>query len=265
MTKGFVILAQNTDSVNYVKCAELLAKSIRKSMPKSNISLITDDVDSSRYFDKVIALPYGDLNKTSSWKLINDWQIYEASPYDYTIKLEADLYIPQSIEYWWDILKVKDVVISTTIRDYKQDISKERFYRKFIDNNKLPDCYNAITYFKKSTLAENFYKIVRLIFENWDDYKKILQCKIDEPATTDWIYAIASAIVGPEKTTMPMFTDFSMVHMKKEINNLHTENWTEQLIYEILEDNLRINTVSQRYPFHYHIKSFSEKLDKIYD
>lgn len=260
MTKGFVILAQNTETVNYVKCAEVLAKSIRMAMPESNISLISDDIDNSNYFDKVIALPYGDLDKSSKWKLINDWQIYAASPYDETIKLEADMFIPQSIQYWWDILKAKDLVVCTTIRDYKQTISTERFYRKFIDNNKLPDCYNAITYFKKSKLSEDFYKIVKLIFENWDEYKKIMQCKIDEPATTDWIYSIASAIIGPEKTTMPMFKDFSMVHMKKEINNLYSEDWTDELVYEILPTSLRINTVSQRYPFHYHIKDFSEKL-----
>lgn len=264
MTKGFVILAQNTETVNYVKCAEVLAKSIRKTMPKSSISLITNDANSNNYFDSVIPFPYGDLDPKSNWKLVNDWQVYEASPYDCTIKLEADLFIPQSIEYWWDILKVNDLVVSTTIRDYKQNISKERFYRKFIDNNKLPDCYNAITYFKKSDLAEQFFKTVRLIFENWDEFKKIMQCKIDEPATTDWIYSIASAIVGPEKTTMPMFKDFSMVHMKKEINNLYSENWTDELIYEILPNTLRINTVPQRYPFHYYIKTFSEKLSKIY-
>lgn len=264
MSKGFVILAQNTETVDYVKCAEVLAKSIRQTMPKSNICLISDDIDSNKYFDKVIALPYGDLDKTNTCKLINDWQVYEASPYDETIKLEADLYIPQSIEYWWDILKIKDLVVSTTIRDYKQNISKERYYRKFIDNNKLPDCYNALTYFKKSKLAENFYNKVRLMFENWDEYKNILQCKIDEPATTDWIYSLVSAIIGPDKTTMPMFKDFGMVHMKKEINNLYCENWTDELIYEILPDNLRINTVPQRYPFHYHIKTFSQQLDKLY-
>lgn len=265
MTKGFVILAQNTDSVNYVKCAEVLAKSIRKVMPSANISLLTDNIDNSVYFDKVIALPYGDQAPGSEWKLINDWQIYEASPYDYTIKLEADLYIPQSIEYWWDILNQKDLVILTTIRDYKQNISNQRFYRKFIDNNKLPDCYNAITYFKKTKLAENFYKNVRLIFENWAEYRKIMQCKIDEPATTDWVYSMASALIGPDKTTMPIFKDFSMVHMKKEINNLYSENWTDELIYEISSNSLRIHTVPQRYPFHYHIKTFSDKLDKIYD
>jgi hypothetical protein len=264
MTKGFVVLAQNTQHVDYIKCAEVLARSIKKTMPNMHISLITDDIDSSIYFDNVIALPYGDQAVGSKWKLINDWQVYEASPYDETIKLEADLYIPRPIDYYFDVCSQLDVVVATTIRSYDQNISCNRYYRKFIDNNNLPDCYNAITYFKKGTTAEHFFKLVRNIFENWDDYKSLLQCKIDEEATTDWVYAIACSMVGLEKTTLPMFTDFSMIHMKQMINNLKTEVWTDELIYEISPDMLRINTVPQMYPFHYHVKDFCSKIEQAY-
>lgn len=265
MNKGFAVIAQNTIDTNYVKCAETLAKSIRRVMPDANIALITDDIDNSPHFDKTIALPYGDLEPNSKWKLINDWQVYEASPYEYTIKLEADLYVPRSIDYWWDVLSKQDVVVSTTIRSYNQQISHNRHYRKFIDFNNLPDCYNSITYFRKSKTAEDFFNLVRTIFENWQDFRNIIQCKKDEEATTDWVYALASHIIGSEKTTMPLFTEMSMIHMKQFINHLNTENWTDELIYEILPNSLRINTIPQLYPFHYYVKSFSAKLDKIYD
>jgi len=264
MNKGFVVLAKNTNETDYVKCAEVLAQSIRKVMPNSNISLITNDIKNSKHFDKTIALPYGDLAENSNWKLINDWQVYEASPYDYTIKLEADMIVPRSIDYWWDVLCQKDIVVCTTIRSYNQQISNERYYRKFVDINNLPDCYNAITYFKKSDTAEHFFKVVRNIFENWEDFKNIIQCRKDEEATTDWVYALASHIIGKEKTTLPSFTEMSMVHMKQMINHLNTENWTDELIYEINKDVIRINTVPQKYPFHYHVKSFVNKLENNY-
>lgn len=260
MNKGFVIYAQNTSSIDYIKCAEVLAYSIRKVMPKANISLITDDVDSSEYFDKVIALPYGDLDLNSNWKLANDWQIYEASPYEYTIKLEADLYIPQSIDFWWDVLKNKDVVISTTIRNFQQKISDVRIYRRFIDDNKLPDCYNAITYFRKSDTASKFFEIVKDVFNNWESYKSVLKCNSNEPVTTDWAYSIASHLLGKENTTLPNFPSMSMVHMKQYINGTRTENWTDTFVYEISHDVLRINTCPQLYPFHYHVKSFANQL-----
>jgi hypothetical protein len=249
MTRGFVIMAQNTEKTDYVKCAEALNLSIKRVMPDANVTIITTDM-----------LPHGDQAPDSDWKLINDWQVYEASPYDETIKLEADMFISRSIEHWFDIMSVNDVTLCTKIRNYKGEISTIRAYRRFIDDNNLPDVYNAITYFKKSDTAEQFYKIVRDVFENWEEYKTILKCKVDEKATTDWVYAIASHIVGVEKTTIPNFNELSMTHMKQFISGTTTEDWTDTLVYECLPDVLRIQTYSQEYPFHYHSKSFSDKI-----
>ena len=246
MNKGFVIMAQGSD---YEVCAEVLKKSILNTMPDANVTIITTDM-----------LPYGDQAPDTNWKLQNDWQVYEASPYEYTIKLEADMYLPRSIEYWWDILKQRDLVVSTTIRNFQQDISNIKAYRKIITDNKLPDTYNAITYFRKSELAEKFFEIVRDVFENWVDYRVMLKCNNDETCTTDWAYAIASHILGEENTTLPQFKEMSMVHMKQFINGLPTERWTDTFIYELLPHTFRINTIPQMYPVHYHIKSFAKEI-----
>ena len=249
MNKGFVIMAQDTEKTSYTKCAETLRKSILRVMPDANVTIITTDM-----------LPYGDLAKDSDWKLINDWQVYEASPYDYTIKLEADMYIPRNIDHWWDVLEDRDVVVSTTIRNFKQEISDIRFYRRFIDDNKLPDVYNAITYFKKSDTASKFFDLVKEIFNNWEEYKKILKCNPEELATTDWVYSLACHIIGVEKTTLPTFNEMSMIHMKQYINGTPTENWTDTFIYECLPNQIRVQTVPQQYPFHYYVKNFCDKI-----
>jgi hypothetical protein len=246
MNKGFVIMAQGDD---YVKCASALEKSIKRVMPDANITIVTTAM-----------LPHGDQAPNTNWKLQNDWQVYDTSPYEYTIKLEADMYIPKNIDYWWDILSHRDLVVSSAIRNYKQDISDNRVYRRFIDDNNLPDAYNAITYFKKSDIAKQFFAIVRDVFENWDHYKASLRCNAQELATTDWAYAIACHIMGVENTMMPTFTDMTMVHMKQYINEIPTENWTDTFVYECLPDHIRIQTIPQRYPFHYHIKNFSDKI-----
>jgi hypothetical protein len=244
MSKGFVIMAQDTEKVKYTKCAEALSKSILRVMPDANVTIITSDM-----------LPYGDLGGFA-----NDWQVYEASPYDETIKLEADMYIPRSIEHWWDVLSINDIVVSTAIRNFKQEISNVRTYRRFIDDNKLPNVYNAITYFKKSDRAQTFFEIVRNIFENWETYKSTLKCNPQEEVSTDWVYAIACHIMGIEKTTLPNFTEMSMVHMKQFVNGNPTENWTDTFVYECLPNQIRVQTIPQQYPFHYHIKNFSDKI-----
>ena len=246
MTRGFVIMAQGDD---YVKCANSLKASINRAMPKASITIITTEM-----------LPHGDQAPNTNWKLQNDWQVYEASPYDETIKLEADMYIPRNIDHWWDVLSHQDVVVSSHIRNFKQEISDVRMYRRFIDDNNLPDAYNAITYFKKSDTAKHFFDIVRDVFENWNEYKAILKCNPQEIATTDWAYAIACHIIGIEKTMLPTFTEMSMIHMKQYINGTATENWTDTFIYECLPNQIRVQTIPQQYPFHYHIKNFCDKI-----
>lgn len=246
MNKGFVIMAQGTD---YEVCADALKQSIINVMPDANVTIITTSM-----------LPHGDQAPYTDWKLQNDWQVYEASPYEYTIKLEADMYLPRSIEYWWDVLKERDVVVSTHIRNFKQEISDVTAYRRFITDNNLPDTYNGITYFRKSELAEKFFKITKDIWENWADYRSILKCNSDEIATTDWVYSIACHILGEENTTLPQFDSMSMVHMKQFINGLPTNDWTDTLVYEVLPHTFRINTIPQMHPVHYHIKRFAHHL-----
>jgi hypothetical protein len=237
-------MAQGDD---YVKCAKALELSINNVMPDANVTIITTNL-----------LPYGDQAPDTFWKLQNDWQVYDASPYEYTIKLESDMYLPRSIEHWGDALKDRDVDISTSIRNFKQEVSEVKAYRRFITDNKLPDTYNGLTYFRKSELADKFFAIVRDVFENWDEYRKSLKCNVDEIATTDWAYALAAHILGEENTTLPQFDSMSMVHMKQFINGLPTEKWTDTFIHELYPHTFRINTIAQMYPVHYHLKEFAD-------
>jgi len=240
MNKGFVIMAQNTTEVKYSECAEVLRDSILRCMPNSNVTIITE----------------GEPGFST------DYEVYNKSPYEYTIKLEADMFIPKSIEHWWDILKYRDIVVSSTIRNYKGEISNVRAYRKFIDDNNLPDVYNAITYFKKSDKAEQFFNTVNNIFQHWEEYKKILKCNVDEEASTDWVYAIACHIMGTENTTMD-FPGMSMVHMKQYVNDLVTEDWTKELLTEYTNP-IKIATFPQEYPLHYYVKDFRKQLKDHY-
>jgi hypothetical protein len=222
-------------------------------MPHAKVSLITDTQYDSELYDRVIVTQ--NVDKTN-WALANDWQVYHLSPYEHTIKLEADMYIPRNIDWWWNILVDRDLNISTTIRDFRGNISTEQFYRQTFVKNNLVNTYNAMTYFSKSKTAETFYEYVKDIFENWREYRELLVYSTEDRATTDVVYSIAAKMLGYEYCTMPHFTDFSMVHMKRHINNLKTECWHDELLHEIQPDTMRINTYTQQYPVHYHSKQF---------
>lgn len=246
--RGYLIPAIDSESIDYLSCAQQLARSIRQWHPDANISAITVKRCNDPVFDHVVPLPNGDQGGFA-----NDWQCFAASPYRQTIKLEADMVIASPIDHWWDMLQHKDLVISTGARDFYDQPADSRYYRKVFDVNHLPDVYNAITYWRVSPTAQEFFRLVRNIFENWTEYKTLLKFSDDVPST-DLVYAIAAQITGPELVTMPFASYPQIVHMKRHMIATHTSNWTQELVWE--SDPLRFNTVAQWGAVHYHVKDW---------
>jgi len=226
----------------YIKCAEKLRNSILEWHPDAEITILTEDM-----------LPYGNLNGFA-----NDWQCYLVSPYRHTIKLEADMWCASPINHWWDLFSTRDIVISQGCRDFYDNTGKSRFYRKIFDNNNLPDVYNAITYWKVSDTAEQFFILVRNIFENWEIYKTLLKFP-DEIPTTDVVYAIAAVTIGIENVTLPKDIGPKIVHMKKNMIPIESNDWSKELVFEKTNPGVRINTVAQWGFVHYYIKELANE------
>ena len=241
-------MAIDTDTVDYLACAARLARSIKHWHPHANIAVVTVKRCSDPVFDHVIPLPHGDLGGYT-----NDWQAFYASPYRETIKLEADMVAASPIDHWWTLFERRDVVVSRGCRDYYDRDSTCRRYRKIFDDNNLPDLYNAITYWRMSKTAQEFWQWVRRIFSHWNEYKNLLKFP-DESPSTDVVYAMAAQIMGEEKISLPAGIGPKIVHMKKHIIETRTDDWTDELVWE--NDPLRIQTVAQWGLVHYHIKDW---------
>ena len=105
MSNGFIVLAQNTDTVDYVQQAYALALSIKFSQQNINsISLVTNDPVPEKYqkvFDQIIPIPWFDPNSNSILKAENRWKLYHVSPYKSTIVLDTDMLLLEDISGWW--------------------------------------------------------------------------------------------------------------------------------------------------------------------
>lgn len=262
--RGYLILAVNTAAVDYVACARVLAMSIKYWHPTAEVCLLTDQQVVEPIFDYVHLLPHGDLAPNSEWKLVNDWQSFYASPFRQTIKLEADMVLTGPIDHWWTQLEKRDVVLTLGCRDFYNQPAKSRAYRKVFDLNDLPDVYNAITYWRFSREAFDFANLIRDIFTRWNEYQVCLRGAADVDANTDLVYALAARMFGDEKVTLPWATYPSLTHMKAEHCYCVSEPWTEQLTWEFDQGQIRINTIAQEYPLHYHVKEFAQTLETLY-
>ena len=234
--RGYLIPAIGDE---YVACAERLRDSILRHHPDAHITIVTESM-----------LPHGNQGGYA-----NDWQMFAVSPYRQTIKLEADMIAAGPIDHWWTLFEHRDVVISQGCRTFYDEKSTSRFYRKIFDANSLVDVYNAITYWRLSSTAKEFFETVRNIFENWESYKKLLKYPEETPST-DVVYAVAAQLMGPELVTLPEGYGPSIVHMKRYHQPTHTNDWTQELVWEQTDANLKIQTIAQWGLFHYHVKDW---------
>lgn len=243
--RGYLIPAVNTPDINYEQCAQLLRESILDHHPSAHVTIIDSDM----------------LPKDAPGGFANDWLCWRLSPYRQTIKLEADMIAASSIDHWWTLFENRDVVISSGARDFYDQITTYRGYRRLFDDNDLPDVYNAITYWRLSSRAQEFFGLVESIFQHWHHYRGLLRYP-DEQATTDVVYAMAAKIIGVENVTLPPGIGPTIVHMKPGIITLRGSDWTRELTWE--SHPVRINTIAQWGLIHYHVKSWAQQyLDEL--
>lgn len=270
--QGFMTIAQNTADVDYLRLAYVQAMSIKLTMPGSLYAVAVDKntleqvtEQHRKVFDYVITIE-NDLAQDETWKLSNEWQAFYLTPFKETIKLESDIVFTRSIAHWWTAFRLKNVVLSTGCRDYKQELSNSREYRKLFDDNELPDTYNGLMYFRYTREATQFFTLAEQIFKNWAHLRDnvLLNCRDDNP-TTDVVYALTAKLIGVEDCTLSM--DFiNFVHMKPAINKWTSTPWPELVMCETDLPMVRIANTNQYHPIHYHEKTWvTDELVKEYE
>lgn len=244
--QGYIIPAWNVGSQDYVDCARALAKTLLQQNPEARICLLTNEPYAADQHLFAYTHVVENINITNPWA--NDWMVFSQTPFRETIKLEADMLIATPIDHWWDLFRHRDVVVSTGCRTWLGRVSTARHYRRCFDENNLPDVYNAITYWRRSETAQEFFNLVRDIFANWDQFKTLIKFPESVPST-DLVYAMAAEILGREQVTMP-FADYpQIVHMKRHHAGTETEDWMKELTWEA--NPYRINTHAQWGAVHY--------------
>lgn len=263
MTKGFLVIAQNSD-VDYVRQAYALALSIKATQPIiNNISIVTNDNVPNEYlyaFDKVIPIPFGDLATSSTWKVENRWKLYHASPYDNTIVFDTDMLVLEDIESIWKTVENKDLFFTSVVKDYKGRIVKDTTYRKMFIENDLPNLYCGAFYFKKSQQALDFFKLVEFITYNWEKiYYEISPKHMQKFFSMDVTVAIAAKILGIDDQIVNKNSGFCFTHLKPALQGWDPipESCLSQLLINFNnKKELYLNNFKQHGIFHYVDNSF---------
>jgi len=265
VSKGFLVFAQNTDTVDYVQQAYALALSIKSSqITVKNISIVTDDFVPKKYkklFDQVIPIPYFNQDQNSALKTEHRYQLYSASPYDETMVLDSDMLILGDIDQWWKYCSNFDVKFCNRIMNYKlEPVIKDTFHRETFLTNNLTNPYYALHYFKKSKFADNFYKMLEFVCSNWQKCWTIFAPeKYQDWPSMDLAVAITIEMMGAQEQVLDINNPMEFVHMKAPIQgwNLIPDSWQDVASATFnSKGELLINNIKQPKVFHYVEKNF---------
>lgn len=262
MSKGFLVLAQNTQEVDYIQQAYALALSIKFSQQTiASISLVTNDQVPDAYrevFDNIIPIPW--YTEGNRYQAENRWKLYHVTPYEETIVLDTDMLMLEDITEWWNYCTNHNLKFCSKIKNHKNEIIVDNVYRKAFVANQLTSPYFALHYFKKSTEAYEFYKTLEFVCNNWEwCYTTFAPEEYQNWLSMDLAVAIAIEITGAHTSVLDSCSPLEFVHMKPQLQkwDLAPANW-QDCAHSLLtkKGDLVVGNIKQSKLFHYVEKNF---------
>jgi hypothetical protein len=237
MTRGYLLFALNTDSVDYIKLAYACALSIKNTQPRelNSVAIVTDNseyvLENYSIFDHVISY-------TGPTGMDARSRAYDYTPYDETVLLDSDMLFLKPMDHYWDIVKNLDLFIASSPQNYKGTAFIHGYYRKLFADNSWPNLYSAWTYFHKdSELANEFFNLVKTITDNPKEFiQTLLPNSGLRTIPTDEAFALAVTILGIENQSIFPNWDFPRItHMKPAVQNWpeYVVDWNEKIRFSV--------------------------------
>ena len=233
MSKGFLWFAQNNEKTDYVELSIKLAKSIKRYNRQNKVCVVTDKnskLQKNKDID-IVRVLHQDDSADHKIKWANEWKAFDLTPFTHTIKLEADMLWTTNTDWWWYHLWQNDLVFSVDCKNYRDETIKDTTYRQIFIKNQLPNIYNGLMYFRKSTHAQKFFKFAQYITDNWQKVKTtmLIDCHDTYPST-DIVFALAYRMLDPTNKKLFDYEWFKFIHHKPAIQQLtHVKDHNQYL------------------------------------
>ena len=255
-THGFICAATSPE---YVKLAYMLSLSLKLTYQSGGLSIVVSnlndvDEDMKWAFDAIVKIPQPE----GVANFYNRSFFFEASPYDYTMALDADMVFSKNIDPWWELLDKRPVVMGTALT-YRNKLITNRQFREVFDRARLYDAYSACFMFDKSKKSKELFELMKDLFVNWNKWRGILPTPfcLTQDATTDVSLGIATKALGLKSAYLGWRPKF--IHLKPELQDNALDEWVDPKIclspqpysYVAERSIIEIGRIKQIYPVHY--------------
>ena len=172
MNRGIVLIANNTEQIDYVKIAKFTAQRVKQFL-NLPVTLITDTKITEYPFDQVI-IHESDLYQKRTyqngnlifWKNFDRHMAYDLTPYDHTLLLDTDYIINTNhLNNLWDINS------SFLCHNTTNSVSKyNTITETFIGQYQLEMCWATVITFKKDDFTRALFDMWKMIQKNYIYY-----------------------------------------------------------------------------------------------
>lgn len=222
-SRGAVVFANNTDTVDYLSIAESNARLIDRYLGIPTTILTTTDTGmTNRRYDVT-------NRQVVEWKNFGRSQAFDLSPYDETLLIDADYLVMDDA-----FIKVFD-----TLGDYI--IPNKNLYATQPDTHEtmgeysLPFVWATAVFFKKTDRSRQLFDFVKLIEKNYPYYRALYNIK-DGNYRNDYAFAIAHYVINGYTVSQREFLPWPIATIPGMLNDL-----------EISGDKLLIRTPNRAY------------------
>jgi hypothetical protein len=163
MKTGAVIFARNNEQIDYVAMAQWSARNIERHLGIPT-HIVTDNSDpgtNTRYFTDV---------GTVTWHNLNRMDVYQESPFDQTLVLDADYVVASN-----QLQVLLDSNQDFLCHRWAYDVTGLQTFEDLnsFGNYHMPMWWATVMVFRRSKKAQAIFESMAMIRDNWTHYRNL--------------------------------------------------------------------------------------------
>lgn len=246
MSRGALLFAFNSPTVNYYSMAEYTAKRINYFLDLP-VTVITDNnsipLKPTYNFDKIILVEPEIDNKKDNEIWINKgrYKAYDLSPYDETILLDTDYMVNSNI-----LLKTFDTYIDFCCHDNASFLMNPHVPPEMLSAYSFKMLWATVITFKKTKRSKQIFECLKMVQQNYSYYANIHKF-LTHMYRNDYGLTLALRIANGHSTNMTDIIPWNLLHIGKRTSvysNSAAEFNTE---YTVIFDNWKRDKIKKEY------------------
>lgn len=221
-SRGVVVFAFNSATVEYVKIADQTSKLIQKNL-QLPVTLITEVGSKPNFpYDKILEIEnkgnnfrIADDGSQTEWRNFGRYLAYELSPYQETLLLDTDyLVLDSSLNNFWEQ--------TFEYRIVKESMLPEGMFQRHMGIKSHNWLWATVVFFKKTQKSKLFFDLIGRIQKNYGYYKTLFN--LSGNYRNDFAFALADIIINGYSVDNKNYLPFNMISIQNKINNIEVNN-----------------------------------------